>query len=85
MKIDYSKDFLKKFSKCPNEIKIRFKERLGVFVANKFDSKLHNHRLSGKHKGYRSINVSGDYRAIFEEKVEEVIFVAIGTHSQLYK
>ncbi|MFH1192383.1 MAG: hypothetical protein V1655_02815 [bacterium] len=46
---------------------------------------LNNHPLSGKLNGLRSINVSGDCRAIFEEKLEDIIFIAIGTHSQLYK
>jgi len=29
-------------------------------------------------------NVSGDYRAIFEDFGETIIFINIGTHSSLY-
>lgn len=47
---------------------------------------LRNHSLSGKYKGCRSINVSGDWRAIFREyKGGAVIyFEMLGTHSELY-
>ena len=33
---------------------------------------------------YRSINISGDWRAVFEQNNDEVYFVTLGTHSQLY-
>ena len=85
MNVSSSKKFDKIFKKCPQEIKDKFIERLEIFKENKFNSVLNNHFLSGKYKCYRSINVSGDYRAIFEEKSEDIIFIAIGTHSQLYK
>lgn len=85
MNVNYSKKFLKQFPKCPNDIRIKFKERLEIFKENKHAPILNNHFLSGKYKGYKSINVSGNYRAIFEENLEDIIFIAIGTHSQLYK
>jgi addiction module RelE/StbE family toxin len=85
MIVGSSKKFDKAFKKCPQEIRDRFIKRLGVFKENKHDPILHNHGLSGKLNGLRSINVSGDYRAIFEEKPGNIIFIDIGTHSQLYK
>lgn len=85
MNIFTSKKFEKMFRKCPQEIKSKFIERLKTFKKNKYNSILNNHLLAGKLKGLRSINVSGDYRAIFEEKSEDIIFMAIGNHSQLYK
>ena len=49
---------------------------------------LRNHPLRGKHVGKRSIDITADWRAIYEEKLEreEIIayFIALGTHSQLY-
>lgn len=80
-----SRKFNKMFKKCPQEIKNKFIEKLKIFKENKYSPILNNHSLSGKLNGLRSINVSGDYRAIFEEKSENIIFVAIGTHSELYK
>jgi len=40
-------------------------------------------------KGYRSIDITGNWRAIYAEKVEgkDIVayFVALGTHRELYK
>ncbi|EKD56618.1 MAG: hypothetical protein ACD_58C00132G0005 [uncultured bacterium] len=85
MNIFTSKKFEKMFKKCPQEIKNKFIGRLKIFKVNKYNPILNNHALPGKLFGLKSINVSGDYRAIFEEKPEVIIFIAIGTHSQLYK
>lgn len=87
MKIDYSKKFLKQFQKCPNEIRIKFKERLKIFTLNQSHIILNNHNLSGKYKDLKSINITGDWRAIYQELYngKVVFFIAIGTHSQLYK
>ncbi|MDD3803834.1 MAG: type II toxin-antitoxin system mRNA interferase toxin, RelE/StbE family [bacterium] len=85
MNILLSKRFEKMFEKCPREIKLKFIERLKIYRYDKYSPALNNHPLTVKLKGYRSINISGDYRAIFKEKNREVIFIAIGTHSQLYR
>ncbi len=86
MQIEYSKKFIKEFKKCPSHIKTNFKTRLNVFIDNQHHPILNNHSLMGELRGYRSINVTGDWRAIFREIDGEKIiyFVAIGTHSQLY-
>ena len=85
MNVFTSKKFDKMFKKCPQDIKEKFIERLKLFKDNQHNPLLNNHPLSGKLNGLRSINVSGDYRSIFEEKSDDIIFIAIGTHSQLYK
>jgi len=86
MRIEYSKSFLKDFKKCSVKIRKRFKERLALFIKNPQAILLHNHVLRGKWRGYRSINVTGDWRAIFVamQDYTRVRFYAIGTHSQLY-
>ena len=86
MQIEYSKKFIKKFKKCPSKIKIAFKSKLRTFIKDQLNPILNNHSLSGKLKEYKSININGDWRAIFQEiKDDDIIyFVAIGTHSQLY-
>ena len=69
----------------PKKIKEKFKERRNVFVENKFDPILNNHNVEKRFPGCRSINVTGDYRAIFKEDKRNVFtFVNIGTHSELY-
>ncbi len=86
MRIEYSKKFIKEFKKCPHEMKTHFKNRLNTFIKNPFSQILNNHPLSGELKNYRSINITGDWRAIFEsiDNDQIIYFVAIGTHSQLY-
>ena len=85
--IDYSKKFIKSLKKAPNKIQIAFRNRLEIFLSDKFHPILNNHSLSGEYQGYRSINITGDWRAIFRERGSEdtVYFVIIGTHSNLYK
>ncbi|MCL4366180.1 type II toxin-antitoxin system mRNA interferase toxin, RelE/StbE family [Patescibacteria group bacterium] len=68
----------------PKNIQERFKERILLFQKDQFDPVLNNHSLKGQYLGYRSLNISGDLRAIFKINGSEVIFVAIGSHSNLY-
>ncbi len=86
MKIRFSHLFLKNLSKSPVKIKEAFNIRLHMLMKDKFHTLLRNHVLKGKWQDCRSINITGDWRAIFQENVEDdvVEFLAIGTHSQLY-
>jgi len=45
---------------------------------------LNNHSLEGAFDECRSINVTGDCRAIFKQEKNIAIFMTIGTHSELY-
>lgn len=63
----------------------QFDERLKLFLSNPLDPRLRVHPLKGNYSGYWSINVSGDLRALYLKRGEEIIiFALIGTHSQLY-
>ncbi|MCU0680166.1 MAG: type II toxin-antitoxin system mRNA interferase toxin, RelE/StbE family [Planctomycetes bacterium] len=86
MQIEYSKKFIKEFKKCPFNIKTSFKKRLEVFINDQCSPILNNHPLIGELKNCRSINITGDWRAVFEEinDGQIIYFIAIGTHSQLY-
>lgn len=84
MIIDFHKDFTKAFKKLPSKTKKKFQERLILFEKDTFNPILNNHSLSGEHKGYRSINVTGDIRAIYRKNADNVIFVKMGSHSRLY-
>ena len=85
MILSYGKKFIKQYSKQSLHIKNKFIARQGLFVTTPFHPLLNNHRLSGGYAGCRSINVTGDIRAVFEELSENHIeFVAIGSHSELY-
>jgi len=85
MQIISHRDFEKAVKKLTKPQQRRLKERLRLFASDPFDSVLNNHALKGKHKGYRSINITGDIRALYEPLKEDAsLFVAIGTHSELY-
>lgn len=84
MEIKYKKRFEKAFKKLPTKIKEQFYDRLEIFIANKFDAVLNNHSVDKVFPNSRSINITGDYRAVFEESENNVTFFIIGTHSELY-
>ncbi len=89
MLVRFSKKFAKQRDKAPKKIQVALNERLGIFYEDRFYSKLNNHALVGSYKGYRSINVSGDWRALYREIEDErdviIFFDFLRTHSQLYK
>lgn len=85
MRIDFTNKFNKQLKKSPDKIKKAFQERLAMFIENKYNQTLNNHQLKGEHKKYRSINVTGDWRAWFIEDGNILFFDVLGTHSQLYK
>jgi mRNA-degrading endonuclease YafQ of YafQ-DinJ toxin-antitoxin module len=86
MQIILHKKFIKNFTKLRYEEKQKFKERRNLFQNNPFDPILKNHAVDAVYPGWRSINVTGDIRALYEEINEGVVvFMKIGTHSQLYK
>lgn len=85
MQIRFSKQFTKSYEKSPDKIKDAFDQRLDLFKNDKFHPLLNNHALTGNYSGYRSINITGDWRVIFTEQDDVVYFEIIGTHSQLYR
>lgn len=90
MEIRYSDKFKKQYKKAPNLVKIVVKRRISLFEEQPFHPFLHNHLLVGVYTGHRSINISGDWRAVYRVLKDSsgkmiIVFVALGTHSQLYR
>lgn len=85
MTILFHKNFSKNYKKLPKTIKKQFKKRLKLFVENPFHPLLNNHALHGEWQNLRSINVTGDMRAIYQPVEDYTVkFVIIDTHSNLY-
>lgn len=83
--IVYHRNFKKMLRKLPIAVQEKFYKCLGVFVKNSRHATLGTHSLSGEWVMCKSINVTGDIRAIYKERDNGVIqFVAIGSHSELY-
>lgn len=85
MRAVFHRPFRKQWQKLKKAERERFIDRLELYLGNPHATLLYNHSLSGQWKGYRSINIGGDLRAIYKEvDINLVEFVAIGSHNQLY-
>ena len=84
MNISYSKNFVTQAKKLNPKTRQKLLQRVGLFSENPLHPTLRNHQLKGKWKDYRSIDITGDVRALYLQREDEAIFDAIGTHSQLY-
>ncbi|OIP57479.1 MAG: hypothetical protein COX79_00585 [Candidatus Levybacteria bacterium CG_4_10_14_0_2_um_filter_36_16] len=89
MNVKLSPGVLKKLKKVDVRIRNSFKERILIFTKTPRDPQLNNHKLREPYLGLRSIDITNDYRAIYEEmpKGEEIIayFSLFGTHEELYR
>ncbi len=90
MKINFAREFIKQYRKANPKIKKAIDKRLKLFSENQLNPVLNNHQLSGNYQGFRSINITGDWRAIYSETKDEnnqtlIIFNSLGTHSQIYR
>lgn len=84
MNIQFHKNFKKALQKQSRQIQLKFKEKFQTFENDQFHYSLNNHALSGKFKGLRSINITGDIRVHYEEIEDGIILLDIGSHSELY-
>lgn len=84
MKASYSKNFLRQYAKLSPKIRQKVDERILLWQNEPLNSQLRDHQLKGRYKQYRSIDVTGDFRALYALNGDEAIFYIVGTHSQLY-
>ena len=84
MKVEFHKNFKKQYQTLPAKIQAKFRNRLTVFIQDPFNDQLCNHLVEKAYPDCRSINITGDFRAIFRQEGDVVTFILIGTHSQLY-
>lgn len=85
MRFSRSKRFDKQYRRLSLKIRSKVNDRLVLFAKHPFDPMLENHPLSGGYSGCRSINITGNLRAIYEEITPDMVrFLLIGTHHELY-
>ena len=88
MEIQYKRRFRNQYRNADKEIKAAFAHTLELFVEDPHHASLRKHPLTGRFAGYRSIDVTGDWRAIFTVSVvgerRVAIFHLLGTHDTLY-
>ena len=89
MKAKLAPSLFKKLKKLDVRIRNSFKERIFIFQKDPVDSQLNNHKLRDPYKNLRSIDITNDYRAIYEEikvgKETVSYFLLLGTHDELYR
>ena len=86
MRAEFHKTFDKQFIKLPKKRQVKVIETISLFLDEPMESSLHNHALTDEWAGFRSISAGGDLRLHFEIIGDDIAyFVAVGTHSQLYK
>lgn len=85
MEIRYANKFLKRYEQADRKIQAAFDKRRTIFKQDPFHPLLNNHKLTGTYEGCRSINITGDWRAVYLETSEAIVFINLGTHSQLYR
>jgi addiction module RelE/StbE family toxin len=84
MEVGYSKKFRKQYARLSPKFKQKATERILLWQKNPGDPTLHDHALQRKYKSYRSIDITGDLRALYLNQENRMIFDQIGTHAQLY-
>lgn len=96
MKFQLSPELIDKLKKQDVRIRNSFKKALDVFFKDPDNLELDNHKLKREWEGFRSINVTADLRAIYQEDKQSfstnkegnepvAYFVALGTHKELFK
>lgn len=84
MNVGLRRSFDKDFVKLTKKLQEQFKKRRDLFISDRFHPLLDNHQLRGEYAGCRSINVTGDYRAVYLEVAGVAWFLRIGTHHELF-
>lgn len=85
MNVLFHKNFKKQYKKLRFNEQGHCDERIALFVRDPYHPVLNNHSLGGEYKNFKSINITGDLRALFElADKDTVLFITIDTHSNLY-
>lgn len=85
MIVEFHKDFKKELNKLSRKYQEQFLNKFELFNDNPFHPLLNNHQLHGTLKNRRSINITGDIRAVYEQvSKDKFIFLTIGNHNNLY-
>ena len=85
MTADFDSSFDKMFAKLVTKKQVKVISTIELFLADPTNQKLRNHALKGEYNGQRSISAGGDTRLHFLIiSPTKVLFIAVGTHAQLY-
>lgn len=84
----YSPHFItkyKKIAKRNKKLSDQIKEKIALFLSNKYDNSLNLHKLKGSMGECWSFSIESNIRVILMHSNDEVIFTDIGSHDEVYK
>ena len=88
VEIEYDKIFLKHFKiriSSSKKLVTRYQERFNLFIKDRTNRVLQDHKLAGKFKDKRAFSITGDIRVIYSELDKgHYELLDIGTHPQIY-
>jgi addiction module RelE/StbE family toxin len=88
MRTQFDAEFYRLYKKANVRIQKAVDEKIALFEKDLYNLELNNHELHDEYEGYRSINITNDYRALYEEvpsgKETIAYFSLLGTHKELY-
>lgn len=85
MQVRFHKSFRKRY-KSAKKMQKHVDERIALFIDDPFNPILNNHPLHGEYRNCRSINITGDWRAIYKLLAPDLaVFIILGSHSELYE
>ena len=85
MKVYFRNSFKKQYRKLPAKVQKRFSDRLDIYITHGSHDILRVHTLKGNKYPLQSMNITGDYRALFIATKTKITFYEIGIHSELYE
>lgn len=77
--------FEKQLAKLSKGLRTKVRERVQILGVDSTHPPLNDHKLGPPYEGYRSINITGDYRLVYTKLDKDTYYLrTIGTHHQLY-
>lgn len=89
MRVQFDSEFYKLYKEANVRIQNEVDRKIAIFKKDPYDLELNNHALHDEYEGFRSIDITNDYRAIYEEvpgaNEPVAYFSLLGTHKDLYR
>jgi mRNA-degrading endonuclease YafQ of YafQ-DinJ toxin-antitoxin module len=85
MQIELTNHFLKMVCKLQKSEQVILSKKVGIFKNNPQDPRLRTHFLTGKLKNIQSFSLNYSKRVLFVVDKNKFIFIAVGTHDQVYR
>jgi addiction module RelE/StbE family toxin len=89
MRVQFDPEFYKLYKKADVRIRNAVDKKIELFTKDPYNPELNNHQLLDEYEGFSSIDITNDYRAMYEEVqgANETVayFSLLGTHKELYK